>query len=245
MSIRLQPTPTGDLEAEPAGHNYRLRLGQFRSAVEAGIIPEGDGVELRDGFLCLKADPRYAHYRLDPAQYREMARLGILTTDDRIELLEGWLVAKMTKKPRHEIAKGPAQDLLTAMSPAGWFVTVERPTEAVDSEPEPDLVIVKVSRRDYRGGPPQSSNVALVVEVADTSLRRDRSTKKRIYLRSGYVVYWIVNLVDRRVEVYTDPSGPTDEPDYLDRRDYGPDERIPLVLEGHEIGRIAVVDLLP
>ena len=79
-----------------------------------------------------------------------MAEADILTADDRIELLEGWLVAKMTKKPPHEIAKGLAQDLLIPLAPPGWFVTIEDPVLAVDSEPEPDLMIVRGARRDYR-----------------------------------------------------------------------------------------------
>jgi len=84
-----------------------------------------------------------------------------------------------------------------------------------------------------------------VMEVADTSLDQDRGTKKRIYAEAGIVIYWIVNLVDRHVEVYTDPTGPADVPDYRHRRDYDPAEEIPLVLDGAEAGRLPVHELLP
>jgi Uma2 family endonuclease len=249
MSISLRSTtPTGP-DVEPAGHNYRLSDDQFRRTIEAGIITDTDGVELRDGFLCRKSDPDDAHaerhYRLSVDQYRAMVRQDIFTTDDRIELLEGWLVAKMTKHPPHEIAKGLTQDLLIPLTPAGWFVAIEGPTDTVDSEPEPDLMIVRGSRRDYREGSPGPGDVALVVEVADSSLSRDRSMKKRLYARSGYPIYWLINLVANRIEVYTDPTGPTEKPDYLRRQDFGPDEMIPLVIEGREVGRLAVRDLLP
>jgi Uma2 family endonuclease len=189
MPTRLQPTTTGDLEADPSGHDYRLHLGQFEGALEAGIIPEGDGVELRDGFLCLKADPGHAHYRLDPAQYREMARLGILTTDDRIELLEGWLVAKMTKHRPHAVSGNRAFHMVADQLPAVWSEAKEDPVAAVDSEPEPDVSIIRGKVDDYLERTPGSGDVPLVIEVADTSLLRDRIVKKRLYARSGFEVY--------------------------------------------------------
>jgi Uma2 family endonuclease len=84
-----------------------------------------------------------------------------------------------------------------------------------------------------------------VVEVADTTLRTDRGTKKRIYARAGILVYWIVNLVDRRIEVYMEPSGARRKPDYRRQQEYGPADEIPVVLDGVEIGRVPVHDLLP
>jgi Uma2 family endonuclease len=249
MSLGVRSADQADLEGVPDGHTYRLTPDQYRRTIESGIIPEADRVELRDGFLRLKPDeggPRVeTDYRLSVDQYRAMADADILTTDDRIELLEGWLVAKMTKNPPHEIAKGLTQDLLIPVTPAGWFVAVEGPTDSVDSEPEPDLMIVRGSRRDYREGSPGPGDVALVVEVADSSLSRDRSMKKRLYARSGYPIYWLINLVDNRIEVYTEPTGPVEEPDYLRRQDFGPGEMIPLVIEGRDVGRLAVRDLLP
>ena len=84
-----------------------------------------------------------------------------------------------------------------------------------------------------------------MVEVADTSLRRDRGTKQRVYARARIPVYWIANLPERRFEVYTEPSGPAPHPGYRQRQEYGPDEEIPVVLAGQEIGRLKVGDLLP
>jgi Uma2 family endonuclease len=75
--------------------------------------------------------------------------------------------------------------------------------------------------------------------------RTDFGHTRRIYARAGIAVYWIVNLADRRIEVYTTPSGPGAAPDYAERRDYGAEEAVPVVVDGREVGRIAVGDVLP
>jgi Uma2 family endonuclease len=87
--------------------------------------------------------------------------------------------------------------------------------------------------------------LAVVVEVSAATLRRNRTTKLRIYARAGVSVYWIINLIDGRIEVYTDPTGPEEKPTYRQRRDYGPADEVPFLIKGREIGRIAVRDVLP
>jgi Uma2 family endonuclease len=91
----------------------------------------------------------------------------------------------------------------------------------------------------------RTTTLGLIVEVAESTLQRDQTRKKRIYARAGIPVYWIVNLIDGRVEVYTDPTGPTPQPDYLQRQDYGPNDAVPVTLDGKPIGQVAVRDLLP
>jgi len=246
MSTSLEPTKPAELEAEPEEPTYRLSVAQYRMMKTVGILPKDDRVELLEGFIIRKdAPPEAEFYRLSVTQYHAMTRAGIIEEGGRIELLEGWLFAKMTKKPPHEITKGLAQDLLIPLAPPGWFVAIESPTTTHDSEPEPDLMVVRGSRRDYQTQAPGSREVGLIIEVADASLLRDRVRKKRLYARAGFAVYWIINLVDRRIEVYTEPTGPAPKPDYLHREDFGPDDLIPLVIEGREVGRLAVRDLLP
>lgn len=92
---------------------------------------------------------------------------------------------------------------------------------------------------------PQAQDVALVVEVADTTLERDRTLKKRIYAHTMIPVYWIVNLVERKVEWYAHSSVSEGEADYAQRQDGTEDNGIPLVLDGVEIARLPVRDLLP
>ncbi len=92
---------------------------------------------------------------------------------------------------------------------------------------------------------PGPQDLALVVEVSESTLGRDRGLKKRVYAGAGIIVYWIVNLVDHQIEVYTDPTGPAEEPDYRRRQDYGPADELPVVIAGTEVGRLVVKDLLP
>ena len=92
---------------------------------------------------------------------------------------------------------------------------------------------------------PGPEDIGLLVEVAETSLDRDRGWKKRIYAVARIPVYWIVNLVDRQVEVFTNPSGPGEQPDYGACQVFLPGDQVPVVLDRNEVGRIAVHDLLP
>jgi Uma2 family endonuclease len=191
------------------------------------------------------AIPDVPIYRLTVEQYHAMARAGILDEDAPVELLEGWLVQKMTQNPPHVLASGLIHDALLGLIPAGWHVRTQNPVTTADSEPEPDHAVIRGSRRDYPDRHPGPQHAALVVEVADTSLRQDQGAKKRLYAHAGIPVYWIVNLVDRRIEAYTDPSGPAAEPDYRGRHDYGPSDTIPVLLDGIEVGSLAVSELLP
>jgi len=184
-------------------------------------------------------------WRLRVDQYHAMIRAGILTPDDPVELLEGWLVYKMPKNPPHRVATRLTQTALERVVPANWYVDAQAPITLEDSEPEPDLVVVRGTPRLYLDRHPGPAELALVIEVADASLLRDRGAKKRIYARAGIAVYWLINLPDRRCEVYTDPSGVAGEPDYRQRQDYGPTDAVPLIIDGQQVGAVSVADLLP
>ncbi|HEU4753780.1 MAG TPA: Uma2 family endonuclease, partial [Armatimonadota bacterium] len=164
---------------------------------------------------------------------------------DPVELLEGWLILKMSKSPLHSAVADLLRLALEAAVPAGFFVRTQEPVTTADSEPEPDGVVIRGDRRDFLTRHPGPGEIALVVEVADTSLRRDHSLKLRVYARAGIPTYWIVNLVDRRVEVYTAPGGPGEDPGYTDRRDYSQAEAIPLTLDAETTRSIPVTHLLP
>lgn len=184
-------------------------------------------------------------WRLSVGQYHEMIRAGILTADDPVELLAGWLVYKMPKNPPHRIATRLAQQALEAVVPAGWYVDAQEPITLIDSEPEPDVMIVRGDTRDYRDRHPGPEDVALIVEVADSTLERDRGVKRMVYARAGIPVYWILNVLERVLEVYCDPSGPGEDADYGQRRVYELSNSVAVIIDGVEIGRVAVRDLLP
>ena len=99
--------------------------------------------------------------------------------------------------------------------------------------------MVRGDRRDYLQRHPAPDDVLLVVEVADASLARDRGVKKQSYAQAGIPIYWIVNLPDRQIEVYTDPTGPSAAPDY------GPSDTIIVALDGAGVISLEVRELLP
>ena len=84
-----------------------------------------------------------------------------------------------------------------------------------------------------------------MIEVSDSSLARDRKDKHLLYAHDGIPVYWVVNVVDRRIELYTDPQPDADPPAYATRTDYHPGDAVPVVLDGRTVGTLAVADLLP
>lgn len=178
-------------------------------------------------------------------EYHQMLRNGILTAGDPCELLDGWIVPKMTRSPLHDLALGLVEDEIERRLPPQWFRRSQSAVTTTESEPEPDLTVVRGRRRDYGTQHPGPAQTGLVVEVADSSLARDRAVKGSLYARGGIPVYWIVNLVDRVLEVYTDPTGPDVNPRYRQQQDYQAADVVPLVLDGQEIDRIAVADLLP
>jgi Uma2 family endonuclease len=183
--------------------------------------------------------------RFSVDQYHEMLRAGILQSGDPIELLEGWLVLKMSKNPPHVYATSRLHEILADAAPPGWFVNSQDPITTLESEPEPDASVIRGNRRDYLSGHPRPRDVGMIGEVADTSLDYDRGIKKRVFARAGVPIYWIVNLVERCIEVFTEPTGPADEPDYRSHQVYGENDVVPVILDGVEIGVIEVKSVLP
>lgn len=184
-------------------------------------------------------------WRLSVDRYHSMIKNGILTDEDPVELLEGWLVFKMPKNPPHRAATRIVRMAIENILPSGWYVDSQEPIALFDSEPEPDVVVVRGDTRQYLDRHPGAEDIALVVEVSDTTLQRDRSLKKRIYARAGIPIYWIVNLIDRQIEGYTQPFGEGEDADYATQQNYGLQDSLPLAIEGFEIGILSVNSLLP
>jgi Uma2 family endonuclease len=192
------------------------------------------------------AVPRFPVLRFAVEGYQRIIREGLLTEADGVELLEGFLIPKPTTRgPGHDNGVERLADCLAALLPAGTPCRVRLAMTTADSLPEPDFAVIRTSARQRQGRHPAAAEVALVIEVADSSLDSDREHKGRIYARASIPVYWIVNLIDRQVEVYTGPSGPADEPAYNARQDFLPGQDVPLVLDGVVVAQVAVNDLLP
>src|SRR4051812_12686815 len=139
------------------------------------------------------------------AEYHELIRLGVLKQDDPYELIEGWLVTKMTKNPPHESTIDLLNELLTEMLPKPWRCRIQSSITLADGEPEPDLVVVPGPASRYRSRHPGSADVALVIEVSDSTLARDRGMKLRTYARAGIAHYWIVDLEHSQIDVFSSP----------------------------------------
>lgn len=190
--------------------------------------------------------PQGSHFRrFSVDEYHAMARAGILAEDDNVELLEGWLVHKMTKNPPHTATTRYTRAALGDCLPLGYFVDSQEPVTLSASEPEPDVFVVRGTPAEYKRKHPQAKDVVLVVEVADSSLEQDRTTKKRVYARDGVPVYWIANLVEEQVEVYTQPSKSQRNPDYRSKVVYHLTDLIPVVIDERTISMIKVADILP
>ena len=202
---------------------------------EASALAPGVDAAIPTDFVC----------RLSIEQYHQMARAGILSDGDPVELLDGWLVPKMIKHAPHSGVTELVRWTFEQALPAGWFARAQEPVTLSASEPEPDVAVVRGERRDYLEHHPGPADVAIVVEVADVSLRRDRTTKKRLYAEAGIAVYWIVNLLDHCVEVYSDPSGCGASADYATRCDFRSTDTIPVVVEGRQVGELAAGAILP
>jgi Uma2 family endonuclease len=148
------------------------------------------------------ADPESRRWTRD--EFHRMADLGFFD-GQRAELLEGEIVVFSPQKPAHFVATDQLADLLRRCFARGYHVRMQGPLDlGTHSEPEPDVAVVKGSRASYRTRHPTSA--VLVVEVSDTTLHNDRNRKGSLYARAGIADYWIVNLVDRRLEVYRQPQ---------------------------------------
>jgi Uma2 family endonuclease len=181
--------------------------------------------------------------RITVDEYERIIRSGAIRDPDRLELVDGYMVDKMGKSAEHGFSTRKLLDRLGPMIGSEWTWRSEQPVRipAYD-EPEPDITIVRGSTDDYALRIPGPVDVGLLIEISLTTLDTDRGLKRAAYARDGIPVYWIVNLVDRWVEVYTKPlkSGR-----YRSEGCFKPGQRVPVVIGGRRLGEIAVDEILP
>ncbi len=178
-------------------------------------------------------------YRFTVDEYERMADV---LDGPRVELIDGYVVSKMPKKPPHI---GTVRRILKALEflpEDRWTCQKEDPVRIPEfDEPEPDVAVLRGSEDLYNDRIPEAKDVALLVEVAESTLDRDRGEKRNAYARGGVPVYWIVNLLERQIEVYTQPNSAG----YALRTDFIAGDDVPVVCDGVELGRIAVDSMLP
>ena len=148
------------------------------------------------------ADPKSRLWTQD--ELHQMAELGFFE-GQRAELIEGEIMVLSPQKASHYTATDQAADLLRQHFRKGYHVRMQGPLDlGPHSEPEPDVALVKGSRASYKKRHPKTA--VLIVEVSDTTLKNDRIRKASLYARAGIADYWIINLVDRQLEVYRQPQ---------------------------------------
>lgn len=185
-------------------------------------------------------------YRLTVRQFEKMIDAGIFRDEDHVELLGGLLVNKMVKHAPHNVAVTGLATRFRGILGFGWFVYEEKSVQLSRwSRPEPDVAVIRGQLNDFSERNPTAADIAIVAEVADSSYAKDRGKKWRKYAAAKLAIYWIVNLPARRIEVYTAPSGRGKSAGYRDVSIYGEDDEVPVVIEGRELGRIKVRDVLP
>lgn len=178
-------------------------------------------------------------YRMTVDEYE---RIGGLLDDERVELIDGHLVRKLPKEPERCYSTHCVREGLERLLPSGWTCHQYGPVRIPPhNEPEPDVSVVRGSDEDYRHRHAGPADVGFAVQVSMATLDLDRCQKRAAYATAGIPIYWIVNLVERQVEVYTVP-GPGA---YQSRMDYKPGQAVPVVIGGQHLGEIAVDDILP
>lgn len=153
-----------------------------------------------------------ARRRWTVAEFERAWKQGVFGPDERLELIEGEIYKKVSpQKSLHATGVGLSDEAVSRIFTEGYSIRVQLPLSlGAKSQPEPDIAVVLGSIRDYRDAHPTSA--VLIIEVSDSTLAMDRGLKASLYARSGIADYWILNLVDRVLEVHRDPAPMADQP---------------------------------
>jgi Uma2 family endonuclease len=143
--------------------------------------------------------------RFTIAEYHRLVELGFFSEDDRVELIKGEIVQMAAKGTPHSVCETRLERELYKLVGDRATLRGQQPiTLSNNSEPEPDRVIAKNRDDDYLANHPSPSDILLLIEIADSSLKYDQETKLSIYAEAGISDYWIFNLVDNYLECYSE-----------------------------------------
>ncbi len=146
--------------------------------------------------------------RISVAEYHDLIASGNLSREaGDFELLDGYLIQKMSKKPAHNFCQIRLMQWLTRNAPEGYVPGQEISITLERSEPEPDGVLLLDRGDEYFSRNATAEETALVVEISDSSLERDQAWKLGIYARAAIPNFWIVNIPERVLEIYSEPAG--------------------------------------
>lgn len=144
--------------------------------------------------------------RLSVEAYHQMISARILTEDDKVELLGGYIFPKMSKHPPHSVTISRAHAALLKAVGGDVLIRLQDAITLSDSEPEPDLVVARGTPLDYLEIHPRAADILLLIEVCDSSAYRDRKIKLPLYARNGISAYWIIDIQQHLIDVFTSPD---------------------------------------
>ena len=141
-------------------------------------------------------------------EYHRLIETGILTTDEKVELVEGQIIQMSPQRPPHAATTQRTANYLSRLLRNQAYIRVQLPiTLLPNSEPEPDIAVVRIDDREYFDHHPTADEMFLLVEVAKTTLKSDRIIKASTYAKAEIPEYWVLDVQERQVHVFREPVG--------------------------------------
>jgi Uma2 family endonuclease len=161
-------------------------------------------------------------------EYHRLIKLGFLTEENRVELIQGELIQMTAKGTPHTVCSSILCRLLDRILGDQVVIRGQDPiTISNHSEPEPDIVLARGKDEDYLSHHPYPEDILLVVEISDSTLIYDQTTKLKLYAESGISHYWVVNLNARQLECYHQPyKDAQGEFGYLSKQVFLPEQSV-------------------
>ena len=263
MATQVATSPPAPAVAQLEGVSFQLRpfsVDEYQKLIEIAVLSQREGVEWIDGYLeldtcrgfpdhvisAVRGDRPVFLRRFSVTDFDRMLAAGMFNDRDCIELLEGMIVQMPTQKPPHSVAIRKASQILPPVIPEGWIVQFQLPIVVGGSERAPDIAVVRGPIGRYLKRHPTRTDIEIVGDVADTTLKKDRQVLAGLFARDRIPVYWVINIPDAQVEVYTQPSiDDSGAAYYKARQDLGRKDVVPMTIKSRVVAKIRVRDLLP
>ncbi len=179
---------------------------EYYRLAEVGILQPDENIELLEGQIIEKyTDFQPRLFTVD--EYYTMAESGIFQPDERLELLEGIIVEKMVPQgvPHAKFIRR-ADRLLEKTLGDEFYVHTQLPIHlGKQCEPEPDIFVTRTDILDADDKHPEASDILLVIEVADSTLKSDLTSKKTTYAKAGIIEYWVIDVNNQKLHVFREP----------------------------------------
>ena len=178
-----------------------FNVDEYHRLIELGFFNEDDHIELIRGRIMQLAEVK----RFTVEEYHRLAELGFFHEDDRVELIRGEIIQMSPKGKAHtNCCRNLLRELAALVVDRAELQCQDPIVIPSKSEPEPDFVILQLRADNYRDNLPNSSDIMLVIEVAESSIKYDQEFKLRLYAEAGITDYWIFNLVENHLEAYSE-----------------------------------------